>query len=94
MKKIKLYDYQQKMLEDIINVLTTAATGRFYDENGKKEKVGSSVMVQMPTGTGKTYVMAAVVKWFLDNHDTGEVWIVAHRRELVEQMQQTRRKWS
>lgn len=46
-------------------------------------------MVQMPTGTGKTYVMAAVVKWFLDNHDTGEVWIVAHRRELVEQMQQT-----
>lgn len=38
MKKIKLYDYQQKMLEDIINVLTTAATGRFYDENGKKEK--------------------------------------------------------
>jgi hypothetical protein len=47
MKKIKLYDYQQKMLEDIINVLTTAATGRFYDENGKKEKVGSSVMVQI-----------------------------------------------
>ena len=89
MKKIKLYDYQQKMLEDIINVLTSAATSTFYNENGKKEKVGSSVMVQMPTGTGKTYVMAAVVKWFLDNHDTGEVWIVAHRRELVEQMQQT-----
>lgn len=77
------------MLEDIINVLTSAATSTFYNENGKKEKVGSSVMVQMPTGTGKTYVMAAVVKWFLDNHDMGEVWIVAHRRELVEQMQQT-----
>lgn len=89
MKKIKLFDYQQKMLEDIINVMTTASTSTFYNENGKKEKVGSSVMVQMPTGTGKTYVMAAVVKWFLDNHDTGEVWIVAHRRELVEQMQQT-----
>lgn len=66
------------MLEDIINVLTSAATSTFYNENGKKEKVGSSVMVQMPTGTGKTYVMAAVVKWFLDNHDTDEVWIVAH----------------
>lgn len=24
-----------------------------------------SVLVQMPTGTGKTYVMASVVKWFL-----------------------------
>lgn len=89
MKKIKLYDYQQKMLEDIINVLTTAATGRFYDENGKKEKVGSSVMVQMPTGTGKTYVMAAVVKWFLENYSKGEVWLIAHRKELVEQMEQT-----
>ena len=43
----------------------------------------------MPTGTGKTYVMASVVKWFLDNYEKGEVWIVAHRRELVEQMQQT-----
>lgn len=89
MKKIKLYDYQQEMLENLIKVLTTAATGRFYDENGKRVTVGSSVMVQMPTGTGKTYVMAAVVKWFLDNYDEGEVWIVAHRRELVEQMQQT-----
>ena len=45
--------------------------------------------MQMPTGTGKTYVMASVVKWFLDNYEKGEVWIVAHRRELVEQMQQT-----
>ena len=89
MKKIKLYDYQQEMLEKIIKVLTTAAIGKFYDENGKRAIVGSSVMVQMPTGTGKTYVMAAVVKWFLDNHDEGEVWIIAHRRELVEQMQQT-----
>ena len=89
MKKIKLYDYQQKMLENIINVLTSAATSTFYNENGKKEKVGSSVMVQMPTGTGKTYVMAAVVKWFLDNHDTGEVWIVAHRRDVFDLMHNT-----
>ncbi len=44
MKKIKLYDYQQKMLEDIINVLTSDATSTFYNENGKKERVGSSVM--------------------------------------------------
>ena len=89
MKKIKLYDYQQEMLENIIKMLTSTATSRFYNEQGKKERIGSSVMVQMPTGTGKTYVMAAVVRWFLDNYDEGEVWIIAHRRELVEQMQQT-----
>ena len=78
---------QQKMLEEIINVLTTKEITRYRKKKGYEE--GNSVVVQMPTGTGKTYVMAAVVKWFLDNHDTGEVWIVAHRRELVEQMQQT-----
>jgi hypothetical protein len=29
--------------------------------------------------------MASVVEWFLDRYDEDEVWIVAHRRELVEQ---------
>ena len=47
MKKIKLYDYQQEMLENIIKMLTANATGRFYNEKGKKERIGSSVMVQM-----------------------------------------------
>ena len=87
MKKIKLYDYQQKMLEEIINVLTTNEITRYRKKKGYEE--GNSVIVQMPTGTGKTYVMASVVKWFLNNYEKGEVWIVAHRRELVEQMQQT-----
>ena len=43
-----------------------------------------SIMVQMPTGTGKTHLLASIVK------DTdGKVWIVAHRRELVEQIEET-----
>lgn len=47
-----------------------------------------SVMVQMPTGTGKTHVLAAVVSSFLtDGKRT--VWIVAHRRELVAQIEET-----
>ena len=87
MKKIKLYDYQQRMVEEIINVLITKEITRYRKKKGYEE--GNSVIVQMPTGTGKTYVMASVVKWFLDNYEEGEVWIVAHRRELVEQMQQT-----
>lgn len=46
-----------------------------------------SVMVQMPTGTGKTHVLAAVVSSFLtDGKRT--VWIVAHRRELVAQIEE------
>ena len=87
MKKIKLYDYQQEMLENIIKKLTTKSFTPFRKRKDYVENY--SVLVQMPTGTGKTYVMASVVKWFLDSHEKGEVWIVAHRRELVEQMQQT-----
>lgn len=87
MKKIELYDYQQRMVEDIIKMLTTKVVSRYRRTKGYME--GNSVIVQMPTGTGKTYVMASVVKWFLDNYLKGEVWIVAHRRELVEQMQLT-----
>ncbi len=89
MKKIKLYDYQQTMLENIIKVLTFKRQRFVYGKGNVTKKVVNSAMVQMPTGTGKTYVMASVVKWFLDTYDEGEVWIVAHRRELVEQMQQT-----
>ena len=87
MKTIKLYDYQEVMLENIIKMLTSTGIARYRRTLGGAD--GNSVIVQMPTGTGKTYVMASVVKWFIDNHETGEVWIVAHRRELVEQMQQT-----
>lgn len=90
MKEIKLFDYQQEMLENITEVFSAAAFETvLYNEKGKKVNVGSSVMVQMPTGTGKTYVMAAVVKWFLDTYSKGEVWLIAHRKELVEQMERT-----
>ena len=47
-----------------------------------------SVMVQMPTGTGKTHLLAAIVREFLRGSGS-RVWIVAHRRELVEQIEET-----
>ena len=49
-------------------------------------RMHQSVMVQMPTGTGKTYLLAAVVGLFVQR---GWVWIVAHRRELVSQIEET-----
>lgn len=51
-----------------------------------------SIMVQMPTGTGKTHVLAAVIRDFLKNNISNphaEVWIIAHRRELVAQIEET-----
>ena len=51
-----------------------------------------NVMVQMPTGTGKTHLLTAIVREFLHRSDT-QVWIVAHRRELVEQIEETVAKY-
>ena len=75
MKKIKLFDYQEDMVKRVQEAF------RHHD----------SVMVQMPTGTGKTMVLANIVFSFLEksNHP---IWIVAHRRELVEQIKGTLNK--
>ena len=57
-----------------------------------------SVMVQMPTGTGKTHVLAEVVKSYGLQTASGRgvaetVLIVAHRIELIGQIKETLLKW-
>lgn len=56
-------------------------------------KAHRSVMVQMPTGTGKTHLLASVVSDFVSFGGKGQVWLIAHRRELVEQMEETLLKY-
>lgn len=52
-----------------------------------------SVMVQMPTGTGKTVVLASLVKEYRPTEGQGSgILIVAHRRELIEQIKATIRR--
>ena len=75
--KIKLYDYQEDMKERIEKAL----------------RLHRSVMTQMPTGTGKTYLLTAVIDSFVSNNPMEKVWIVAHRRELVSQIDETVRKF-
>ena len=69
MKNIQLFDYQENMVERVQEAF----------------KRHDAVMVQMPTGTGKTHVLAAIVGLFLKKN----VWVVAHRRELVSQIKDT-----
>ena len=77
MKEIKLFDYQEDMKERIEKAL----------------RLHRSVMAQMPTGTGKTYLLTAVIESFVSNNPMEKVWIVAHRRELVSQIDETVRKF-
>lgn len=68
-----LRPYQVKMKEDV------------YQQWDKCD----NVMLQMPTGTGKTIVFTSIVndirKWCLENDPKAKILIVAHRRELISQ---------
>ena len=77
MKKIELFDYQEDMKARIEKALC----------------LHRSVMAQMPTGTGKTYLLTAVIDSFVRANSKAKVWIVAHRRELVSQIDETVRKF-
>ena len=68
-KDIQPFDYQEDMVKRVQEAF------RHHD----------SVMVQMPTGTGKTHVLVAIVEIYLKKY----VWVVAHRRELVSQIKDT-----
>ena len=82
MKMDGLRDYQREML------------GRIQEAWGRYR----SVMVQMPTGTGKTVLLAEVIRQEMRNEECGMrngnsfgILIVAHRRELIEQIRETLR---
>lgn len=47
----------------------------------------------MPTGTGKTYLLVAVIIDFLDTNGK-DVWIVTHRKELGQQVKETIKRFS
>ena len=75
---------------------------RGYQEDIKRRVVDAwarhrSVLVQMPTGTGKTVVLASIVNDYLGingEESDRRVWIVAHRRELVGQIRETVRRFT
>ena len=76
---IILRDYQQEMLSRL----------------NKAWKRNRSVMVQMPTGTGKTVLLAEVINENIEierlknGKGCAGVLVVAHRRELIGQISQT-----
>lgn len=70
--KYLLRDYQEEMIARV-------------REAWKQHR---SVMVQMPTGTGKTHVLAEIVNNRVSG-GAGKVLVVAHRIELVAQIRET-----
>ena len=92
---IQLYDYQKAMYRRILYEFDYADdVFASYASKGINVRA-RSLMVQLPTGTGKTYLMAAVIGHFMrqlndcPEEQQEEVWVIAHRRELVEQIEET-----
>ena len=72
-----LRDYQRQLAKDILSAL---------------DEPGARVMVQLPTGGGKTQVAAAVLmKWLADGTRARAVWLT-HRQQLCEQTEARLRK--
>ncbi len=74
MEKDKLRDYQEEKVKMIL----------------KSFEVNNSVLLQMPTGTGKTIVISEIVNIFLQGKaKTKNILVLAHRRELIKQIKKT-----
>lgn len=73
-KETKLHPYQQKAKSDIFKA---------WDEV-------NHVMLQMPTGTGKTYLFSSIIHdinvWSQKTHTPNKMLVIAHRRELIDQI--------
>ncbi len=143
MKELTLFDYQQRMLREVTGELQNNVGRMDIFRTGNRrntEMQGRAVMVQMPTGTGKTVLMAACIRklrtayfeaqrqrsvakvrqslldiklkdrmltelrreeivrreqerWRVAdegwNGKPRSIWVIAHRRELVEQIRET-----
>ena len=64
-----LYPYQSEHIDQVLDAL----------------KTNRSVMLQMPTGTGKTHVFCEIAKHFYKKGQ-GRILILAHRNELIQQI--------
>ena len=73
-KETKLHPYQQKAKMDIFKA---------WDEV-------NHVMLQMPTGTGKTYLFSSIIHdinvWSQKTHTPNKMLVIAHRKELIDQI--------
>ena len=73
-KETRLHPYQQKAKSDIFKA---------WDEV-------CHVMLQMPTGTGKTYLFSSIIHdinvWSQQTHTPNKMLVIAHRRELIDQI--------
>lgn len=76
MTTTQLYPYQEKAVEEIDNHFLTL----------------DSVLLQLPTGAGKTFVFSFFIKKWLSHNPNKKVLVLVHRDELLKQTLNSLRK--
>lgn len=81
MKDVSLRDYQQQAKEQIFSQWDTV----------------DNILYQMPTGTGKTRLFTSIIRdinvWGLRKGQRQRILIIAHRSELIEQIDRSLNKY-
>ncbi len=88
--------YAEISTRNVTVVKNGEVTGfRPYQQNAKDEIFSAwdevnHVMLQMPTGTGKTYlftsIMQDITRWSLATRTPTKILVIAHRKELIDQI--------
>jgi len=80
--------YQLRMLSQVMHMFR----GTYRDRAGELEPVAQSVLIESPTGSGKTVIGLAVARQFQREFGFSVGW-VAMRRNLLAQAQEENRRW-
>ena len=92
-----------KEINDFIDICKVDDTLRTYQQKAKKEIFNAwdyvdNVMLQMPTGTGKTRLFTSIIKdineyWHL-HPVSARILVIAHRTELIDQISRNLTRYS
>lgn len=98
------FEFDDSSLEETSEVVTQCSSKKFYElfdyqylikqqvvyEIEKRQNIGRKILIQMPTGTGKTKTTMHVVAHFFNFiNNNGTVLWVAHNNELLQQAFET-----
>jgi superfamily II DNA or RNA helicase len=75
---VELYDYQKNIVDQIHNEFENC----------------QSVLLQMPTGTGKTEVFSQIIKDYYTNFPDNRIIVIVHREQLMNQIKVRLRKFN
>ena len=80
--------YQQRIVEKAVSMFE----GRWINRAGEPDEAAESVMIESPTGSGKTVMGLAVARWMQQRHGMRIGWVAMRRNLLAQAAEENRSK--